>query len=150
MQSPATDNGSKVPERYRLALVVTAIYDGLLGLAFLFLSGPIFRMLGVAVTAEPVYVQLAAGLIAILGLGFFLAWREPLIDRDIVLLGTVFKAFYILLAISAQIRGQLPHWMFLLFAGIDAVFLIIFLSYLRDTRAARSALPELLMERTGP
>ena len=129
-----------VSERYRPVLLAAALYDGLLGLAFLFFAGPIFQALGAAFTADPLYAQLAAGLIAIMGLGFYLAWREPLLNGDIVLLGVVFKAFYVLLAISAQLRGETPHGLFLLFAAIDVVFLVLFLLFLRETSAARAAL----------
>jgi hypothetical protein len=122
----------------------------LLGLAVLFFFGPIFRQLGITSTADAVCVQLAAGLIAIMGLGFAFVWREPLINRDIAVLGAVFKAFYILLAIAAQLRGELPHPVFLLFAGIDAVVLIIILFFLQDTRAAAAAPRALGAGRTAP
>ena len=140
MQSQAIENGRAAANRYRPALLLSAIYDGLLGLAFLFFSGQFLRALDVETTADPVYVQLAAGLIAIMGLGFYLAWRNPLINADLVLLGAVFKAFYILLAVWAQFRGEIPHPIFLLFAVIDVFFFVILLLFLRDTRAARSAL----------
>ena len=140
MQSLAIENARAAANRYRPVLLLSAIYDGLLGLAFLFFSEQFFRALGVETTADPVYVQLAAGLIAIMGLGFYLAWRNPLVNWDLVLLGTVFKAFYILLAVWAQFRGELPHPLFLLFALIDVFFFVILLLFLRDTRAARSAL----------
>jgi hypothetical protein len=149
MPSPAIEAARLALDRYRLPLLLTAIYDGLLGLVFLFFSDPIFRSLGVEPPANPVYVQLAAGLIAIMGLGFYLAWRAPLVNTDLVLVGTVFKAFYVVLAIYAQIRGQIPHGLFLLFAAIDAAFLLIFLSYLRDASAVRAALENLVSGRTA-
>ena len=148
MPSPAIEAARNALDRYRLPLLLTAIYDGLLGLIFLFFSGPIFRSLGIEPPANPVYVQLAAGLIAIMGLAFYLAWRDPLVNSDLVLVGVVFKAFYVLLAIYAQIRGEIPHGLFLVFAGIDAVFLLVFLSYLRDAGAAREAIHDLIAGRT--
>lgn len=100
---------------------------------FLFLAEPIFSALGIENAADPVYVQLAAGLIAIVGLGFFLAWRAPLRNRDLVLLGAVFKAFYILLAVYALVRGEVPHPVFLAFAAVDVAFLVVFVRFLQDT-----------------
>jgi hypothetical protein len=149
MQSPPIEAARIAVERYRPALLVAAIYDGLLGLAFLFFFGPIFAWLGIAPAADPVYIQLAAGLIAIMGLGFWFAWREPLINSDLVLLGTVFKAFYVLLAIYAQVQGQVPHGLFLLFAAVDAVFFVVFLLFLRETSAARAALGTLATGRAA-
>ena len=81
----------------------------------------------------------SAGLIAIMGLGFFLAWRDPLRNRDLVLLGAVFKAFYILLAAYALVRGEVPHLVFLIFAAIDVLFLIVFVRFLQGTGAAHAA-----------
>lgn len=149
MQSPPIEAARGAVERYRPALLVAALYDGLLGLAFLFFAGPVFAWLGIAPAADPVYVQLAAGLIAIMGLGFYFAWREPLLNSDIVLLGAVFKAFYILLAIYAQIQGHVPHAVFLVFAVIDAVFFLVFWLFLRETSAARNALAALVAGRAA-
>ena len=140
MQSPVIEIARAAANRYRPALLLSAIYDGLLGLAFLFFSEQFFRALGVETTADPVYVQLAAGLIAIMGLGFYLAWRNPLVNWDLVLVGAVFKAFYILLAVWAWLRGEVPHAVFLLFAGVDVIFLIVLLLFLLDTRPARAVL----------
>lgn len=137
-------------ERYRLPLLAGALYDGLLGLAFLFFAGPLFALLGIAMAADPVYVQLAAGLVAIMGFGLYLAWRDPLLDGDIVLMGVVFKAFYIALALYALATGGLPHWIFLLLAAIDLVFLIVFVLFLRDTSDARAALARSIPGRSSP
>ena len=140
MHSPAFDDARTTADRYRPLLLLSAVYDGLIGLAFLFLAGPLFHILGIEPAADPVYIQLAAGLIAIIGLGFFLAWRDPLVNGDLVLLGAVFKAFYILLALSAYVRGAAPHPVFLVFAVADILFLAAFVRFLRETGAARSAL----------
>ena len=140
MRSPRFDYARLLANRVRPALLIGAVYDGLIGLAFLFLAEPIFRALGIVGPADPVYVQLAAGLIAIMGLGFFLAWRDPLLNRGLVLLGAVFKGFYIVLAGYALIRGDVPHPVFLVFAVVDVLFLIVFARFLLNTGAERAAL----------
>ena len=139
MHSPRIDDAGTLVRQTRPVLLLCAVYDGLLGLAFLFFAAPIFRVLGVESTADPLYVQLAAGLIAIMGLGFFLAWRDPVRNRDLVLLGAVIKAFYILLAAYALVRGEVPHPVFLIFAAIDVLFLIVFVRFLQGTGAAHAA-----------
>ena len=63
MQLPAIEAVRTTIERYRPAFLLAALYDGLLGLAFLFFWEPIFRGLGIEPVADPIYVQLAAGLI---------------------------------------------------------------------------------------
>jgi hypothetical protein len=139
MQSPRIDDARTLASQTRPVLLLCAVYDGLLGLAFLFFAEPIFLFLGIENAADPIYIHLAAGLIAIMGLGFFLAWRDPLRNRDLVLLGAVFKAFYILLAAYALVRGEVPHPVFLIFAAIDIMFLIVFMRFLQGTAATVGA-----------
>ena len=134
----------------RPALLLSAVYDGVIGLAFLLFADPIFRALGIENAADPVYVQLAAGLIAILGLGFFLAWREPVLNRDLVLLGAVFKAFYIALAAYALVRGEVPHPVFLVFAAVDVLFLVVFARFLQGSAAAHAAVAAWIAGEPGP
>ena len=134
----------------RPALLLSAVYDGVIGLAFLLFADPIFRALGIERAADLVYVQLAAGLIAILGLGFFLAWREPVLNRDLVLLGAVFKAFYILLAAYALVRGEVPHPVFLVFAAVDVLFLVVFARFLQGSAAAHAAVAAWIAGEPGP
>ena len=149
MHSPQIDDAGPLVSQTRPVLLLCAAYDGLIGLAFLFFAEPIFRALGMENAADPVYVQLAAGLIAIMGLGFFLAWRDPLLNRDLVMLGTVFKAFYILLAAYALVRGEVPHAVFLVFAAIDVVFLIVFARFLQGSAAAHAAVAACLAGERG-
>lgn len=148
MQKLPPDTGSA--DRYRPALLIGAIYDLALGIGFLFFTGPLFALLGIALEADPVYVQLTAGLIAIMGFGFFLAWRQPLLNGDIVLMGAVFKAIYVALAVYTLVRGELPHMVFLVLAVIDLVFLVVFLAFLRDTSEARAAIGRAVPGRTAP
>jgi hypothetical protein len=126
--------------RYRPVLLAGAVYDGALGLLFLFFHAPVFRVLGVAPGTDPIYVELAAGLIALLGFGLFLAWREPLLGGGLVLYGAAAKAFYVGLAVYALVSGQLPHPLFLVLAVVDIVFFAAFVGFLRATRPARDAL----------
>jgi hypothetical protein len=149
MHSPALDDARATANRYRPVLLLCAVYDGLIGLAFLFLPGPLFRLLGIEPAADPVYVQLAAGLIALMGLAFYLAWRNPVLNRDIVLLGVAFKAFYILLAAYALARGEVPHPVFLVFAGVDVLFLIVFVRLWQGSAAAHAAVAARLAGERG-
>jgi hypothetical protein len=114
---------------------------------FLVFSGPIFRALGIGFTTDPVHVQLASGLTALMGPGFCFTWREPLLNGDIVRMGAVGKVFYVLLAIITQIRGGVPHGLFLHFA---AMFFVVFLRFLWETRAARAAITRMVAARTAP
>jgi hypothetical protein len=123
--APVANNG------YRMAFLIGAIYDGLLGVLFLVASGPILQALRVDVPDNPVYLQLAAGLIALMGLLQYYVWRDMERNLDIIRVLIAFKAYYVLLALVTTLRGDLPHPVFGVLAVIDLLFLIAFLGYLR-------------------
>lgn len=118
-------------EGYRTAFLVGAFYDGILGLLFLVAAGPILRALGVPVPDNLVYLHLAAGLIALMGLLQYYVWRDMERNVDIIRVLVAFKAFYVLLAVVAWLRGDLPHPLFGLMAVVDLGFFLAFLGYLR-------------------
>jgi hypothetical protein len=140
MRSSAIEAARGAAARYRPVLLAGAVYDGVLGILFLFFHDRVFGALGVQPGTDPIYVEFAAGLIAVMGFGFFLAWRDPLLAGGLVLYGAAGKAFYVLLALSALLRDQVPHPFFLVLAAIDAAFFVLFLGFLRATKPARDAL----------
>ena len=111
-------------EAQRLLLTAAAVYDVLLGLLFLFLFRPLLGLLGVAVPENPIYLQLAAGCIALFGLGFWHAAQHPVRNLDLVRLGVGMKVFYVALAVYAAAVGLLPHPLFLVLALLDALFVV--------------------------
>jgi hypothetical protein len=115
----------------RSVMALGAIYDGLLGLLFLVAARPIMDALGVAIPDNPIYLQLAAGLIAVMGLYQFLAWREGVIATAGLTMLIAFKALYVLLALFAGINGNLPHVLFGVFAAVDLLFMLYFAALLR-------------------
>ena len=111
-------------EAQRLLLTAAALYDGTLGLLFLLFFRPILGLLGAAVPENPVYLQLAAGCIALFGLGFWWAAQRPVRNLDLVRLGTGLKVFFVCLAAYAAAVGLLPHPIFLVLALLDALFVV--------------------------
>ena len=111
-------------EAQRLLLTAAALYDGILGLLFLLFFRPILGLLGAAVPENPVYLQLAAGCIALFGLGFWWAAQHPVRNLDLVRLGTGLKVFFVCLAAYAAAVGLLPHPIFLVLALLDALFVV--------------------------
>lgn len=111
-------------EAQRLLLTAAALYDGILGLLFLLFFRPILGLLGAAVPENPVYLQLAAGCIALFGLGFWHAAQHPVRNLDLVRLGTGLKVFFVCLAAYAAAVGLLPHPIFLVLALLDALFVV--------------------------
>jgi hypothetical protein len=115
----------------RTIMLLGGIYDGLLGLVFLVAAGPILQALTVSAPDNPIYLQLAAGLIALMGLYQVMAWRDGVVSAAGLLMLIAFKAFYVLLAVLSLSRGTLPHMLFGVFAVADLLFLLAFLSMMR-------------------
>ena len=125
MAVPATGDG------IRLAFLIGAIYDGVLGLIFLLAPRAIMTVLGIPFPENAIYLQLAAGLIALMGLLHYFVWRDRVSNADIITVLVVFKVFYVLLTILSASQGRLPHPLFGVFAVIDLLFFLVFLGALR-------------------
>ncbi len=119
---------------FRSFFLLAALYDGVLGLAFLVAFGPLYAALGAAPPADPVYLRLIAAFVAVQGLGYWFVARAPRRNVDLVKVGAVYKAAYIVVALLARAEGDLPHAVFAGFAAADAFFLAGFLLFLRAVR----------------
>ncbi|HEU5433658.1 MAG TPA: hypothetical protein VFU81_18465, partial [Thermomicrobiales bacterium] len=64
MASVANRSSASI-EAYRWLLLAAAVYDGALGLVFLFFHRPLLAWLAVPAPENPIYLQLAAGCIAL-------------------------------------------------------------------------------------
>jgi hypothetical protein len=119
---------------WRRLFAAVGVYDAVLGLAFFFFHGPLFDALDVDRPETSAYVQLAAALIAIQGLSYFLVARRPVRNVDLVVVGVVYKLAYSGLALYYWIIDEAPHQIFLWFGAVDAVVLVAFLLFLRRFR----------------
>ena len=116
-------------QRFRPFFLLAALYDGLLGVGFFLFYRPIFAALGTE-PPEPSYIHLTAAFIAVQGLGYFLVARAPRRNVDLVRVGAVYKFAYIAVALLSVTSGNLPHNVFLWFAGFDVLFLAGFVRFL--------------------
>lgn len=121
---PRTEPAPSYLESYRLLLTAIALYDGILGLLFLALYRPIFGLLGIPLPENPIYLQLAAGCVALFGLGFWYAAQHPVRNIDLVRVGVGLKVFFVLLVVYALVRNLLPHPVFIILAFLDAVTVV--------------------------
>lgn len=115
---------------------VAALYDLALGAAFLLAWRAIYAGFGVAPPNHPAYVQFAAAVVAIFGIGFGLVAQAPQRNRDLILLGILFKLAYVITVLSYWVRGQIPG-MWVPFAWSDLAFALVFAAAL--TSLAKSA-----------
>ena len=106
--------------------IVSGLYDGILGLAFLFAWAPIYEHFHVTPPNHGAYVQFPALLLLIFASMFFRIARNPVANRDLILYGVALKVAYSGTAFTYAILEGIPA-MWLPFAWADLVFLVLFL-----------------------
>ena len=105
--------------------IVAAIYDGLLGAAFLFGSGVLFQWFGVTPPNHPGYVQFPAALLIVFAIMFMAIALNPVGNRDLIPYGILLKVSYCGVILFYWFTTGLPG-MWKPFCIFDLVFLIAF------------------------
>jgi hypothetical protein len=118
---------------------LVGVYDFGLGIAFLLFYEPLFEALDIAKPETGAYVHLAAALIAIQGVGYFLVARRPRRNVDLVLIGVLYKLAYSGLALYYWLIDEAPHEIFLWFGLVDALILTAFVAFLLVARRDEAA-----------
>ena len=106
--------------------LVAAIYDGVLGLIFLFKPGFAFELFEVVPPNHFGYVQFPAILLLIFAAMFLRVAREPMANRFIMLYGAALKAGYSGLVFYYLVTTGVPA-MWVPWAWADLVFLVLFI-----------------------
>lgn len=117
--------------------VIAALYDGILGIAFLFWWPAIFVHFGVRPPNHGGYVQFPALLLLIFAAMFLRIAREPLANRALILYGVALKASYCGLVFWYDYTEGVSR-MWIPFAWADAAFLVIFVAVWSMLERARS------------
>jgi hypothetical protein len=117
-------------EWIRPLFLIAALYDFLLGVIFLLAWRAIYARFGITLPNHPAYIQFAAALIAIFGIGFWFVSRAPERNRDIIKLGILLKIAYSATVLFYQSQSAIPA-MWVPFAWIDFAFMIAFFAALR-------------------
>ncbi len=120
----------------RILFSIAAIYDGLLGLVFIFAAPAAFRLAGVTPPNHWGYVHFAAGMLVIFALIFLRIARDPAGNRALVIYGILLKACYVATVAWHEFHGGVPS-VWKVFAVCDAAFLALFVLSLSRLRAIR-------------
>jgi hypothetical protein len=108
-----------------LLFVIAALYDGILGLFFLFFGNRIFGWFGVTPPNHIGYVQFPAALLIVFGLMFLSIARSPEANRNLIPFGILLKVSFCSVVFLHWFTGGIPG-MWKPFAIIDLVFLVLF------------------------
>jgi hypothetical protein len=106
--------------------VIAAIYDGVLGLLFLFKPGFAFELFEVVPPNHFAYVQFPAILLLIFAAMFWRVAQDPLGNRFIMLCGVALKTGYSGLVFYYMLTTGVSQ-MWVPWAWADLVFLVLFL-----------------------
>jgi len=117
-------------EWIRPFFMIAAAYDGILGVVFLLAYPAVYAAFNVTLPNHPAYVQFAAAVVMIFGIGFWYVARAPERNRDIIKLGVLLKLAYATVVLGWWFRGHMPG-MWVPFAWIDLAFLAAFVGALR-------------------
>ena len=108
-----------------VVFVVAALYDGIIGAAFLFASDGVFQTFGVTPPNHPGYVQFPAALLVIFAIMFLAIARDPLANRNLIPFGILLKVAYCGVVLRYWLTTDLPG-MWKPFCLADIAFLLVF------------------------
>jgi hypothetical protein len=106
--------------------LIAAIYDGVLGIAFLLVPGEIFAMYEVIPPNHLAYVQFPALLLLLFAIMFLRISVDPAGHRELILYGCGLKISYCSIAFLYDITTGISD-MWMPWAWMDLVFLAAFL-----------------------
>ena len=110
----------------KLFYVIAALYDGVLGIAFLLFPAAIYAMYAVEPPNHMAYVQFPALLLIVFGAMFFQISRNPAKNRELILYGCGLKVSYCSMVFGYMATSGVPA-MYVPFAYADLVFLALFI-----------------------
>lgn len=115
----------KTKTSIKLLFCVAAIYDGLLGAAFLFASSTLFEWFGVTPPNHYGYVHFPAALLIVFAVMFLAIAMNPVRNRNLIPYGMLLKVSYCGVVLFHWLTAGIPN-MWKPFCLLDLVFLIFF------------------------
>lgn len=116
--------------------VLAALYDGILGLAFLLQPGVVFARFGVTPPNHFGYVQFPAALLIVFALMFLAIARDAEANRNLIPFGILLKVSYCAVVFGYGFTTGIPA-MWKPFAVADLVFIVLFAWALRSLPARK-------------
>jgi len=119
---------------YKKLFLIAALYDFVLGITFLFFYKPLFNALKIPIPPDSSYLSLSAAFVLVLGIAYYFIYKNIEANRDLAKIGTIYKLAYILIGFYYFLLSSVPHMIFMFFAVIDVVFLVLFIEFLAHTK----------------
>ena len=106
--------------------IIAGLYDGILGVAFLFFPVTIFETYNITPPNHVGYVQFPALLLLIFAAMFFRIASDPIRQRELIPYGIALKLAYSGSVFGHQLAGGIPS-MWIPWAWADLLFLVLFI-----------------------
>ena len=110
-----------------LLFVVAALYDGLLGLLFLFAGASAFQWFGVTPPNHWGYLQFPAALLIVFAIMFAMVAKNPVANRNLIPYGILLKVAYCSVFFFHWFTTGLPN-IWKPFAVCDLLFAVAFIA----------------------
>jgi hypothetical protein len=91
---------------YRRMFVVAALYDAMLGVLFFAMHAPIYEFFAIPVPENVTYLRMISAFVFVQGVGYWYVSRAMLRNVDLVKLGAIYKALYILVSCGESCRTR--------------------------------------------
>ncbi len=115
----------------RLLFSIAAAFNLIAAMPFLVAPQQFARLIGMhPVPADVLFPHMVAALVLAFGWGYWRVARDPVAGRPIIHMGVVGKSLLVLVVGFDWLTGN-TNWPFALIVGGDAVFVALFLDYLR-------------------
>ena len=122
----------------KMFYILAALYDGVLGVAFLFAPLAIYTAYGVEPPNHMAYVQFPGMLLIVFGAMFYQISKDPARNRGLILYGCGLKVSYCSMVFYYMGTSGVPA-MYVPFAWADLVFLALFIMTYRSLGAKTAA-----------
>jgi len=119
-----------------LLFYISALYDSVLGLAFLFAAPAVFEWCGVTPPNHFGYVQFPGALLIVFAVMYLAIARNPIANRNLMPYGMLLKVSYCGVAFYYWFSAGIPG-MWKPFAVIDLIFLVLFVWAYRVMRSVK-------------
>lgn len=121
-------------ERYYKSLyLIAALYDFILGAAFLFFYRSIFKLTGMNLPDNPAYLTFCAAMIALFGILLFMIYLNLEGSKRLIIYAILVKFAYVgtVLYYYILVGPNYVDFPFRLFAFFDIIFAVLFIESLR-------------------
>lgn len=126
MESAESSLSGEFPRWWKVVLTIAAVYNVVAGFAMMIFYHEGLQGLGIERTPFNLPIQLVGMCVALFGVGYWIVSRNPVENRNVLLLGMLSKAIGPLLAVRYIVRGDLPIWILVVFFFADLIYLLPF------------------------